>query len=42
MMEQTASLGKEASNLASALRSNNKTVGNWGEVVLLNLLEVWA
>lgn len=30
MMEQTASLGKEASNLASALRSNNKTVGNWG------------
>lgn len=39
MMEQTASLGKEASNLASALRSNNKTVGNWGEVVLLNLLE---
>ena len=33
MMEQTAD------NLATALRSNNKAVGNWGEVILLNLLE---
>ena len=33
------SIGKQADNLATALRSNNKTVGNWGEVVLLNLLE---
>lgn len=39
MMEQTAAVGKQADNLATALRSNNKTVGNWGEVVLLNLLE---
>ena len=39
MMEQTISIGKQADNLATALRSNNKTVGNWGEVVLLNLLE---
>ena len=39
MMEQTMSIGKQADNLATALRSNNKTVGNWGEVVLLNLLE---
>ena len=39
MMEQTMSIGKQADNLATALRSNNKTVGNWGEVVLQNLLE---
>ena len=39
MIEQAASLGKEAGNLASALRSDNKKLGNWGEVVLLNLLE---
>ncbi|HIZ87042.1 MAG TPA: DNA recombination protein RmuC [Candidatus Coprenecus pullistercoris] len=39
MMEQTVSLGKQAGDLASALRSKNKLVGNWGEVVLLNLLE---
>ena len=39
MMEQTAAVGKQADNLATALRTNNKTVGNWGEVVLLNLLE---
>ena len=28
MMEQTMSIGKQADNLATALRSNNKTVGN--------------
>ncbi len=39
MMEQTITVGREANNLASALRSNNKVVGNWGEVVLENLLE---
>lgn len=39
MMEQTLTVGREANNLASALRSNNKVVGNWGEVVLENLLE---
>ena len=39
MMEQTAAVGKQADNLATALRSNNKAVGNWGEVILLNLLE---
>ena len=39
MMEQTMSIGKQADNLATALRSNNKAVGNWGEVILLNLLE---
>ena len=30
---------KNSANLATALRSNNKAVGNWGEVILLNLLE---
>ena len=30
MMEQTMSIGKQADNLATALRSNNKTVGNGG------------
>lgn len=39
MMEQTAAVGRQADNLATALRSNNKMAGNWGEVVLLNLLE---
>ena len=39
MMEQTAAVGRQADTLATALRSNNKAVGNWGEVVLLNLLE---
>ncbi|CCY36073.1 putative uncharacterized protein [Alistipes sp. CAG:831] len=39
MMEQTAAVGRQADNLATALRSNNKAVGNWGEVVLLNLLD---
>ena len=39
MMEQTNAISKEAGNLASALKSNNKIQGNWGEVVLKNLLE---
>lgn len=39
MMEQTQSIGRQADSLATALRSNNKAVGNWGEVVLQNLLE---
>lgn len=39
MMEQTNAISKEAANLASALKSNNKIQGNWGEVVLKNLLE---
>ncbi len=39
MIEHTNSISKEANNLASALKSNNKTLGNWGEVILQNLLE---
>lgn len=39
MIEQTKSVGAQASNLASALKSNNKTLGNWGEVILKNLLQ---
>lgn len=38
LVTQTATLGKEADNLAKALKSENKTQGNWGEVVLANLL----
>lgn len=39
MMEQTNAISKEAGNLAKALKSNNKVQGNWGEVVLKNILE---
>ncbi len=39
MMEKTTSLGKEADNLASALKGNNKIQGNWGETHLENLLQ---
>lgn len=39
MMEQTFTIGKEANNLASALKGSNKIQGNWGEVVLGTLLD---
>lgn len=39
MVEKTASLGKEANNLASALKGNNKVQGNWGETHLEILLQ---
>lgn len=39
LMQQSASLGKEADNLAKALRGNNKIKGNWGENHLINILE---
>lgn len=38
LVEQTTSLGKEADALAKALKGNIKLQGNWGEVVLANLL----
>lgn len=38
LIQQTTSLGREAENLALALKSNNKVQGNWGEAVLDNLL----
>lgn len=39
LAEQTTSLGREAEDLAKALRGNTKLQGNWGEAVLTNLLE---
>lgn len=39
MMEKASSLGQEASNLATALKGNNKIQGNWGETHLEKLLQ---
>lgn len=39
LIEQTSAVGKEANDLAKALRGNTKLQGNWGEAVLKNLLE---
>ena len=39
VMETTRQIGSEANNLASALKGNNKTQGNWGEMILETLLE---
>jgi len=36
---QTQKIGEDAINLALALKGDNKTQGNWGEVVLERLLE---
>lgn len=38
LVAQTATLGKEAEDLAKALKGNTKMQGNWGEAVLANLL----
>ena len=38
LIDQTNSLGRDAEDLAKALRGNNKLQGNWGEAVLANLL----
>lgn len=38
LVEQTRSLGREADELAKALKGNTKLQGNWGEAVLGNLL----
>lgn len=37
LREQTVSIGDKADNLAQALRGQNKSQGNWGEVILDNL-----
>ena len=37
LREQTLAIGDKADHLADALRGNNKTQGNWGEVILDNL-----
>lgn len=38
LVEQTGTLGREAEQLAKALKGNTKLQGNWGEAVLGNLL----
>lgn len=38
LMKRTGDIGSEADKLANALRSNNKVQGNWGELVLDELL----
>ncbi len=38
LVEQTTTLGREAEDLAKALKGNTKLQGNWGEAVLANLL----
>lgn len=38
LVRQTATLGREAEDLAKALKGNSKLQGNWGEAVLANLL----
>lgn len=39
MMEQNKSIGKEAKELTTALRGNPKVQGDWGEMVLQNILD---
>ena len=39
LMRRTAEMAGEANNLARALRNENKTQGNWGEMVLDTILE---
>lgn len=39
LIELNHSMSKEAQNLALALKGENKTQGNWGEMILENILE---
>jgi DNA recombination protein RmuC len=39
LAEQSRSVGLKADNLAEALKGENKTLGNWGELVLERMLE---
>lgn len=39
LAEQSRAVGQKADNLADALQGANKTLGNWGELVLARLLE---
>lgn len=39
LQKQAQKIGEDAVSLAQALKGNNKTQGNWGEVVLERLLE---
>lgn len=40
LMELNQKLSQEASNLTNALKGDNKTQGNWGEMILERILEV--
>lgn len=39
MMEQTTKISQEANNLATALKGQSKTQGDWGEMILERILE---
>lgn len=39
LAELNQQISKEATNLTNALKGNSKTMGNWGEMVLENILE---
>ncbi len=39
MMKRTVEIGSEADKLSSALRNETKIQGNWGELILENILE---
>ena len=39
LMKRTQDIGKDANNLARALKNESKTQGNWGELILENILE---
>ena len=39
LQKQAQKIGEDAVNLAQALKGNNKSQGNWGEVILERLLE---
>ncbi|MBR4156459.1 MAG: DNA recombination protein RmuC [Bacteroidales bacterium] len=39
LMKRTQDIGNDANNLAKALKNESKTQGNWGELILENILE---
>lgn len=39
LQKQSQQIGMDAVNLTNALKGSNKTMGNWGEMILANLLE---
>lgn len=39
LQKQSQQIGQDAVNLANALKGNNKIIGNWGELILANILE---
>jgi len=38
LQDQTSAIGSKADNLAQALKGQNKITGNWGEIILYNML----